>query len=125
MSATATDRHAEPETYGRRPWGSWQVLDVGVGYKAKRLTVEPHCRLSLQWHEHRSEHWFVIAGTATCTVGEHERLAGPGAHVVVPRRAVHRIANEGSDDLVIMEIQIGPYTGEDDIVRLQDDYGRG
>jgi len=111
-------------TSENRPWGSWHVLDEGDGYKVKRIEVNPDSRLSLQWHEHRSEHWFVVSGTATCTVGEDTVVLGPGETVDIDLRQAHRIANEGTEELVIIEVQRGSYTGEDDILRLEDDYGR-
>jgi mannose-6-phosphate isomerase len=107
-----------------RPWGSWHVIDVEPGYKVKRIHVRPGCRLSYQTHEHRSEHWVVVAGTATCVIDGAVHLAGPGESVDVGQGAKHRLANEGSEELVIVEVQLGHYTGEDDIVRLEDDYGR-
>ena len=113
-----------PVVFDVRPWGSWNVLDVGAGYKVKRITVSPHSRLSLQTHAHRSEHWVVVTGVATCTVGQRTVLLRPGGRVDVPKGEPHRIANEQDDDLILVEIQLGVYTGEDDIVRLADDYGR-
>ncbi|GGF43762.1 mannose-6-phosphate isomerase [Marmoricola endophyticus] len=107
-----------------RPWGEWHVIDVEDGYKIKRIHVNPHSRLSLQTHEHRSEHWVVIAGTATCTVGDDTVVVRTEESIDVPKGAKHRIANEGDVDLVIVEVQMGSYTGEDDIVRYEDDYGR-
>jgi mannose-6-phosphate isomerase len=107
-----------------RPWGSWHVIDVAEGYKIKRIHVTPGCRLSYQTHEHRSEHWVVVFGTATCTIDGEVFTAPPGASVDVPRGAKHRLANEGTEELVIVEVQRGAYTGEDDIYRLDDDYGR-
>jgi mannose-6-phosphate isomerase-like protein (cupin superfamily) len=107
-----------------RPWGSWHVIDVDDGYKVKRIHVSPGSRLSLQTHEHRAEHWVVIQGVATATVGEHTSQVLTGEAIDVPLRAKHRLANEGEEELVIIEVQLGSYTGEDDIVRLEDDYGR-
>lgn len=124
MSATPTQLEPQVLDEAARPWGSWEVLDVGQNYKIKRITVRPHARLSLQTHHYRSEHWLVVVGVATCTVGTDQSLVEPGQHLYVPRGVVHRIANDGADDLIIVEIQVGSYTGEDDIVRLQDDYGR-
>jgi mannose-6-phosphate isomerase len=109
---------------GIRPWGSWVVLDDGDGYKVKRLRVRPHHRLSLQRHEQRCELWVVISGTATCTVGSATFKCGPGGIVNVPRGYGHRLANETGDSLVVIEMQVGLHTEEDDIVRLADDYGR-
>ncbi len=107
-----------------RPWGSWHVLDVGVGYKVKRIHVMPGARLSYQTHEHRSEHWVVLSGVATAIVDGAESTANPGETVDVPLGAAHRLINNGSVELVIIEVQRGSYTGEDDICRLEDDYGR-
>jgi mannose-6-phosphate isomerase-like protein (cupin superfamily) len=108
----------------QRPWGSWHVIDVNDGYKIKRIHVRPGCRLSYQTHQHRSEHWVVVSGVATCTIDDEIVVAGPGESVDVAQSAKHRLANEGAQDLVIVEVQLGAYTGEDDIVRLEDDYGR-
>ncbi len=107
-----------------RPWGSWHVIDDGQGYKVKRIHVNPGARLSYQTHEHRSEHWVVIFGVATCVINGETIEAGPGRSVDVVQGAAHRIANLGSEELVIIEVQRGGYTGEDDICRLEDDYGR-
>ncbi len=107
-----------------RPWGSWHVLDQRDGFKVKRIHVAPGARLSYQTHAQRSEHWIVVAGAATCTVGDRRWVARVGEAVAVPLGAPHRIANDGALELVIVEIQLGAYTGEDDIVRLEDDYGR-
>jgi mannose-6-phosphate isomerase len=107
-----------------RPWGSWDVLDTGEGYKVKRIHVKPGCRLSYQRHAHRSEHWVVLSGEATCTIDGALTVAHAGHSVDVPVGAKHRLANEGDVELVIIEVQRGAYTGEDDIVRFEDDYGR-
>jgi len=107
-----------------RPWGSWHVLDVGPGYKVKRINVNPGQRLSYQTHAHRSEHWVVIFGVATCVLDGVTKSAGPGESIDVPVGAAHRITNQHDEELVIIEVQHGGYTGEDDIVRLEDDYGR-
>ena len=108
----------------QRPWGSWHVIDVEDGFKIKRIHVNPGCRLSYQTHEHRSEHWVVIRGTATCLIDGQTIEARPGESVDVPTGAKHRLANESGEELVIVEVQLGSYTGEDDIQRLDDDYGR-
>lgn len=108
----------------QRPWGAWHVLDQGAGYKVKRIEVRPGHRLSYQFHEQRSEHWTVVRGTATCTLDDVESVVPTGGYVDVPQGAKHRISNAHDEELVIVEVQLGAYTGEDDIVRLQDDYGR-
>ena len=107
-----------------RPWGAWHVLFVREGYKVKRIHVNPGHRLSYQTHEHRDEHWVVVRGTATCTVDDKEIILTAGHSLDVPIGAKHRIANLHDQELVIIEVQLGSYTGEDDIVRLTDDYGR-
>ncbi len=107
-----------------RPWGSWHVIDVNADYKVKRIEVRPASRLSYQSHSHRSEHWVVVRGVATCTIDDIVRVIGPGQSIDVPQGARHRLANEGDEELVIVEVQRGHYTGEDDIVRYEDDYGR-
>lgn len=107
-----------------RPWGSWHVMDTDDGYKIKRIHVLPGSRLSYQTHTYRSEHWVVVSGTATCTIDDEITLAGPGECVDVALGARHRLANDGDEELVIVEVQLGSYTGEDDIIRLDDDYGR-
>jgi mannose-6-phosphate isomerase len=107
-----------------RPWGSWRVVDEGAGYKVKRIEVRPQQRLSYQTHAHRSEHWFVVQGVATCTVdGETVELM-TGDALDIPVGAAHRISNRHDEDVIVIEVQRGGYLGEDDIVRLQDDYGR-
>lgn len=122
MTLETVDTVGTSET---RPWGSWHVVDTGPGYQVKRLVVLPGRRLSYQTHEHRSEHWVVVSGLATCTLDGEVRTAAPGECVDVPRGAAHRLANPGSDELVVVEVQRGAYLGEDDIRRLRDDYGRG
>jgi mannose-6-phosphate isomerase len=107
-----------------RPWGSWHVLDVGPGYKVKRIHVSPGQQLSYQTHEHRSEHWVVIFGIATCVIDGEQMIAKPGESIDVAVGMAHRITNQHSEELVIIEVQHGAYTGEDDIRRLADDYGR-
>lgn len=110
--------------YAERPWGSWHTIDEAAGYKVKRIHVKPGQRLSYQTHKHRSEHWVVIFGIATCIVDGKEVVAGPGESIDVSQGAAHRITNVHAEELVIIEVQRGAYTGEDDIERLEDDYGR-
>ncbi len=109
---------------GIRPWGCWTVLGEGEGYKVKRIEVNPSHRLSLQRHAHRSEHWIVVAGTARIVIGDRTSLVHTQESTFVPAGTAHRIENPGPHPLIIIEIQNGLYLGEDDIVRLQDDYGR-
>lgn len=107
-----------------RPWGTWQVLDEGDGFKVKRIVVKPQSRLSYQTHEHRAEHWVVAAGRATCVIDGETVVAGVGQCIDVPIGAAHRIGNADDSELVIIEVMRGSYLGEDDIVRLEDDFGR-
>ncbi len=110
--------------YDERPWGSFTVLDVADNYKVKRIEVLPQKRLSYQRHTHRAEHWMIVAGTAKVTLDGHEIMAKAGGTVDVPAGAAHRIENIGTEKLIFIEIQRRTYLGEDDIQRLQDDYGR-
>jgi len=107
-----------------RPWGSYTVLEEGPGYKVKRVTVNAAGRLSLQLHHKRSEHWVVIAGTARVTRGEEVFDLHIGESTAIPVETKHRLENPGQDILHIIEVQNGPYLGEDDIIRFKDDYGR-
>ena len=120
---------AEPETgasplYDERPWGSFTVLDEGAGYKVKRIEVLPGKRLSYQRHAQRAEHWMVVRGAARVTLDGEELTVGEGETVDIAVGAAHRVENPGDEKLVFVEIQRGPYLGEDDIVRLSDDFGR-
>ena len=112
------------QAFEERPWGSWHVLDQGDGYKVKRIEVQPQCRLSYQTHAHRAEHWVIVSGKATCLVDGATVIAGPGQSIDVEVGQAHRISNDQDEWLVIVEVQTGRYTEEDDIVRLEDDYGR-
>jgi mannose-1-phosphate guanylyltransferase/mannose-6-phosphate isomerase len=108
----------------RRPWGSYCVLEEGLRYKIKRIVVNPGARLSSQMHHHRSEHWVVIDGTARVAVGDEERTLVENQSIDIPKVTTHRLENPGKVPLEIIEIQSGPYLGEDDIVRYDDVYGR-
>jgi mannose-6-phosphate isomerase-like protein (cupin superfamily) len=112
------------EGFEARPWGGFQVLAHGAGYQVKRLVVEPGHRLSLQKHRFRAEHWVVVAGSPRVLVGGRAQRLRARDAVVVPRGAWHRIENPGRVPAVVIEIQYGPYLGDDDIIRRQDDYGR-
>ncbi len=109
----------------RRPWGSYTVLDdPGSGYKLKRIEVNPGGALSLQRHRHRSEHWVVVSGMATVTRGKERFKVGKNESTYIPIGEVHRLENLEREPLVIIEVQVGDYLGEDDIERLEDSYGR-
>jgi mannose-1-phosphate guanylyltransferase/mannose-6-phosphate isomerase len=107
-----------------RPWGRFTILDSGERYKIKKILVNPGQTLSLQMHFHRSEHWVVVKGTAKVTIQAQETLVHENESIYVPKGSVHRVSNPGKVDLEIIETQVGEYLGEDDIVRLQDIYGR-
>lgn len=107
-----------------RPWGRWEVLAEGDGYKVKRIDVLPHSRLSYQTHEHRGEHWVIVSGRATCVIDGETVVAGIGECIDVEVGQAHRIGNNDDEPLIIIEVMRGAYTGEDDIVRLSDDFGR-
>ena len=107
-----------------RPWGTYTVLEDTPGYKIKRIEVKPGKRLSLQKHFHRNEHWIVVSGTATVTVGKEIKLIRPNESTYIKMGEVHRLENEGKIPVVLIEAQVGEYTGEDDIVRIKDDFER-
>lgn len=109
----------------RRPWGRYTVLrDSEPGYKVKRIEVRPGGRLSLQSHRHRSEHWVVVAGTATVTRGAAITRVAAGESTFIPAGERHRLENREAAPLIIVEVQVGHYVEEDDITRHEDDYGR-
>ena len=110
--------------FDRRPWGTFTVLDEGSNYKVKRIEVLPGKRLSYQKHAHRSEHWMAVSGRATVTLDGVEIVLSEGETVDIPAGVAHRVENKGKNNLIFIEIQRGSYFGEDDIVRLQDDFGR-
>lgn len=107
-----------------RPWGTYTTIKEEGGYKVKRITVRVGQSLSLQYHHHRAEHWTVVKGRGLVQVGDMEYPTGPGEYRYIPLGEKHRLTNIGEEELVLIEVQIGNYLGEDDIVRLQDIYGR-
>ena len=107
-----------------RPWGYYAVVDEGDDFRVKRICVRPGQRISYQRHSRRAEHWYVVTGMGVATIDDVEQRVAPHSTVTVPVGAAHRIANEGDVDLVFVEVQTGSYFGEDDIERLDDDYGR-
>ncbi|MGE4512064.1 MAG: mannose-1-phosphate guanylyltransferase/mannose-6-phosphate isomerase, partial [Sulfurimonadaceae bacterium] len=110
---------------GHRPWGSYTILEENQGYKIKKIEVKPSKRLSLQKHFHRNEHWIVLSGTASVQVEDKTFLVRPNESTYIKAGQIHRLSNEGKLPLVLIEVQVGEYTGEDDIVRIDDDYQRG
>jgi mannose-1-phosphate guanylyltransferase/mannose-6-phosphate isomerase len=118
------DERAEVHTTVHRPWGSYSRLEDGQFYSIKRITVPPQKRLSLQMHHHRTEHWVVVSGTAKVTIDKKDILLRKGESTFVPIGSMHRLENPGLVPLEMIEVQIGDYIGEDDILRFDDDYGR-
>jgi mannose-6-phosphate isomerase len=110
--------------YDQRPWGNYTVLDEGSDFKVKRIEVLPEKRLSYQKHARRTEHWFVVRGVAKVTLNGEDILVNAGRSVDIPVGTAHRVENPGPETLVFVEVQTGDYFGEDDIVRLEDDFGR-
>ena len=114
-----------PVESSQRPWGSYEVLADEVDHKVKRIVVEPGKRLSYQRHARRSEHWFVLSGQGRFVLDDVESTVAAGTAVDIPAGSAHRIENTGTTEpLVFIEVQHGTYFGEDDIVRLEDDFGR-
>ncbi|MGQ0761672.1 MAG: phosphomannose isomerase type II C-terminal cupin domain [Acidobacteriota bacterium] len=110
--------------FDRRPWGAFTVLDEGENFKVKRIEVLPGKRLSYQKHAQRAEHWFVVEGTAKVTLDDCEINVSVGEAIDIAVGSAHRVENPGEELLVFIEVQRGAYLGEDDIIRLQDDFGR-
>jgi mannose-6-phosphate isomerase len=107
-----------------RPWGYYKVLADEDDHKVKRIVVYPGQRLSLQRHQHRAEHWYIIRGKAIVCRNDEEFSLQAGSSVDIPQFSWHRISNPGTDNMVFIEVQKGDYFGEDDIERSEDDYGR-
>ncbi|SHO80676.1 Mannose-1-phosphate guanylyltransferase (GDP) [hydrothermal vent metagenome] len=107
-----------------RPWGTYTVLEDRENYKIKRIVVKSGRRLSLQKHYHRNEHWIVVSGTATVTVGDEIKLVRPNESTYIKMGEIHRLENRGKIPVILIEAQVGEYTGEDDIVRVEDDFKR-
>lgn len=128
MNTAGNGARAEEKGEGamteRRPWGSYTILEEGESYKVKRIEVLPQRRLSYQRHAKRSEHWVVVEGEALVTLEGKEFRLSPGGAIDIPLMAAHRILNPGKGRLVFIEVQTGDSFGEDDIIRLEDDFGR-
>lgn len=110
--------------FDQRPWGTFTVLDEADGFKVKRIEVLPGKRLSYQKHAQRAEHWVVVKGTAKVTLDDTDIMVNAGEAIDIAIGASHRVENPSDTTLVFIEVQRGVYLGEDDIVRLQDDFGR-
>ena len=120
---TTTDEQGRE--FDERPWGNYTVLDGAMAdHKVKRIVVSPGKRLSYQTHQFRAEHWFVVSGRATVVLDGRVLELGPGESVDIAIGAAHRCENHGREPVVFIEVQHGTYFGEDDIVRLEDDFGR-
>ena len=124
IQSFAVSKSDQSPRFDRRPWGTFTVLDEAPNYKVKRIEVLPGKRLSYQKHAKRSEHWMVVSGGARVTLDGREIILSEGQTIDIPVGVAHRIENAGETPLVFIEIQTGAYFGEDDIVRLQDDFGR-
>jgi len=107
-----------------RPWGSYQTLALEDGYQVKSITVNPAGRLSLQKHTHRAEHWLVVKGSPTITVGNETKTYQVGEKIFIDKEVLHRAENLTLEPATFIEVQLGSYLGEDDIVRVEDIYGR-
>ena len=126
VAALDASGHEEAVSHTRvyRPWGHYQNLEKGDGFLVKRIVVNPGEKLSLQYHNHRAENWVVISGRARVTNGNDTFELGPNQSTYIPLQAEHRLENPGTKPLQLIEVQSGEYIGEDDIVRLDDIYGR-
>ena len=120
VAPAVTEEHSKVH----RPWGSYQAIDSGSRFQVKRIIVKPRGRLSLQMHHHRAEHWIVVRGTARVTIGDETQTVHENESTYIPIGARHRLENPGKIDLELIEVQTGSYLGEDDIVRIEDDYRR-
>ncbi|MFV8784146.1 mannose-1-phosphate guanylyltransferase/mannose-6-phosphate isomerase [Microbulbifer sp. SA54] len=120
------DARSEAECHRKvyRPWGYYDSIDAGPRFQVKRIVVKPGCQLSLQMHHHRAEHWIVVRGTAMVTRGDDRLLLTENESTYIPLGVVHRLENPGAIPLELIEVQSGSYLGEDDIVRIEDQYGR-
>ena len=108
----------------RRPWGRWEVLDVTPRLVVKKLVVEPGCRISLQKHSFRSERWIVMQGVAHVQLADEKLVMQMGDGILIPKNTPHRLSNESSESVLVLEVQFGELLSEDDIERMDDDYGR-
>jgi mannose-1-phosphate guanylyltransferase/mannose-6-phosphate isomerase len=123
LKARNSTRHTL-QSVVHRPWGTYQTTDSGERFQTKRIVVKPGEQLSLQMHYHRSEHWIVVSGTAVVTIDGREQIVSENQSVYIAAGSQHRLANPGKLPLHLIEVQCGPYLGEDDIVRFEDNYAR-
>ena len=120
------NKRLEIETHRKvfRPWGYYDSIDIGEGFQVKRISVKPSAKLSLQKHNHRAEHWVIVSGSATIICGKKKYVLEKNQSTYIPKGEIHRLENHGKVALEIIEIQTGSYLGEDDIIRLEDEYQR-
>ena len=111
-------------TFVKKPWGTYQVLDQGKNYLTKKIYVKPNGKLSLQSHQHRSEHWIVVEGIAEVTIGEKIVILISNQSILIPKTTKHRLANNHKNNLIIIEVWYGEILKEDDIIRYDDIYAR-
>jgi len=117
------NKNIENKIY-KRPWGTYQTLKINENCQVKWIEVNPKSKLSLQKHKKRSEHWVVVKGKPTVTIDKLKKKCNVNEHVFIPKEGIHRIENETDEMVVVVEVQIGSYLGEDDIIRFDDIYGR-
>lgn len=112
------------KTY-KRPWGEYKVLEIESNLQVKLIKVKPQSAISLQFHKHREEYWVFVSGEGELSLGDNKSIVKHGSHVKIKKLQIHRILNlSDKEDLVFVETQSGSYLGEDDIIRIEDDYGR-
>ena len=112
------------KNFDARPWGNYEVIDIGSNFQVKRITVLPGKRLSLQSHKYRKEHWIVVLGEAEVVINDRIFNLKISQSIDIPLGSIHRLSNKTNTDLVLIEIQFGEYLGEDDIIRYEDDFNR-
>lgn len=110
--------------FEEKPWGGYDVLCSERGFKVKKIKIEPFHRLSLQYHNKRSEHWIVVSGEGEVTLSKETKGVKPGDYIFIPNKTPHRMENKKDKELIFIEVSFGDYIEEDDIVRIEDDYGR-
>lgn len=124
MAQPTESEQAAARTPVERPWGSYEDIAEDSGFRVKIIRVRPGGKLSLQYHHHRAEHWIIVAGRALVTRDDSQYRLGVNDYVHIPLGSSHRLENPGAGELVLVEVQTGDYLGEDDIVRIDDIYGR-
>ena len=107
-----------------RPWGEWEIIDIGNKYIAKRITVFPNGKLSLQKHIYRNEHWIITEGEAFVTLNNTSKTSKENEHIFIPTQTIHRVENKTTKNLIFIEIQTGDILDENDIIRIEDIYNR-